>query len=83
MGSAFVVVDPHAGSMTRYEIGGQLRKTHACSAAPEIERPVEFTVELVEGFRTHPPGEFYCGPLAPVPGGDTPGGTPAAARAAA
>lgn len=77
--SAIVTVDAHAGTLTRYEIGGQLRKTHFFEApADEYPRPVTFEVETVESFRHHPPGDFYCGPPLPNPGGDNPGGTPGA-----
>ena len=80
--SALIFIDRYRGYLARYEVGGELRRTHHYSAPEDYERPVSFDGAEVERFRTDPPSEYYCGPLAPFPSGGKPGGTPAAARAA-
>lgn len=69
-----MVLDALEASMTRYEFteNGQARRTHVAVAGPEFERPLTFSSEVVDLFRTHPPGDFYVGPPAPVPGGNAP-----------
>ncbi len=82
MGTAFVITDSWKGSIRRYEHdNGVLRKTHKADVEPGEPLPITFGVELVQSWIKHAPGEFYCGPLAPVPGGDRPGGAPAAIAA--
>ena len=82
---ALVTVNAHAGTLTRYEIGGQLRKTHHWEVPEEdFPRPVEFGRDVVEEFRKHGHEDYYVGapvPLPPSPG--APPSPPAAAMAAA
>lgn len=79
--TVLVITDSHVGSIVRYEHVGQLRKTHKCSVSDETELPVTFPVDMIQQFRTHPPGDFYVGPP-PVAPGSGPAGSPAAMRVA-
>ena len=74
-------LDRFGGVISRYEIGGQLRRTHTATLPDDFPRPVLFDAGMVEDFRKGRFSEFYCGPLAPVPGGNNPGGTPMAMAA--
>lgn len=57
--ASLVVVEAQTGSLTRYEIGGEaVRKTHACT----LRKHVEFTRDIVEGFRTNSPDAFSVEP---------------------
>ena len=78
-----VAVDAHAGTLARHESrDGNRSRTHFFEAGEEYERPVKFDAEIISTFRTAPPSDYYLLGPAPVPGGDNPGGTPAAVRAA-
>ena len=78
-----VVSDCAEGTMARYEIrNGNKRKTHSAKAGDEYDRPIEFPASVISDFRTHPDSEHSVTGPAPIPGGDDPGGTPVAMRAA-
>jgi hypothetical protein len=78
--TAWVVVDAHEGSLTRYQLGGKYPvKTHCATN----DGPAEFTPGIVEEFRIKPHPDFYVGGAPPPSpfGGGTPVGMrqPAAA----
>lgn len=57
------MTDSHVGSIHRYS--GR-KKTHVARA----DKPLTFTVEFVENFRSNPPEEFAL--YVPSPGGSDP-----------
>lgn len=95
MRPAVVVADAFRGSLTRYELGeGRVIKTHRYEATEDYFHPitlakggialvVTFGCEAVEHFRRFASGEYYIGPLAPIPGTDDPGPNGAAPAMAA
>lgn len=76
--TAWVVVDAHEASLTRYQLGGESPVITHRAHSPD-GGPVTFTAEIVETFRTKPHPDFYVGAGAP-PVGPYDGGTPVAAR---
>jgi len=81
--TSLTTIDLKTGTLIRYEVGGQPRKTHECIPNPDVwvegESVIEadFLKKFMGGFL----GEFYCGALIPIPGGDNPGGTPGSVHA--
>lgn len=85
MNGALVYLDRFVGAISRYEIVGPgegLRRTHGAVLPLDIERPILFDAAEVARYVTNPPGDHYLRGPAPTPGGDEPGGTPAAAAMA-
>lgn len=81
---AIVVTDCDEGSMVRFENrNGITKRTHRCGVEDDYPRPVEFSAEVIFGFRRHPSSQFYLLGPAPVPGGNDPSGAPAAMMVAA
>ena len=81
--AALTSINPATGALTRYEVGGQLRKTHHCAPNPDAWFDGEslFDLDMLDKFKRGLLGQFYCGPLIAVPGGTDPPATPGAARA--
>jgi hypothetical protein len=54
-----VIIDARAGSIARYETGGERpRKTHVFVMPEDYPRPVGFDEESVMRFRISPPDEL-------------------------
>ena len=80
---ALVYIDRYVGAISRYEFSNTvLRKTHGAVLPDDCDRPILFAAEDVHRYLSHPPGDHDLRGPSPIPGGDRPGGTPAAAEMA-
>jgi hypothetical protein len=74
---ALAYFDRINGVISRYEIGGYgLHKTHTGRVGDPADLPMTLDAEFCETFRAYGQSDLYCGPLAPIPGGSNPGGSP-------